>query len=77
MGSPKPSYKAPPAPVYYMPPPIDTGPSEEEKAEAVQKEREQNLLRRGRGTLGTVLSGFRGLLATSDQSNQRKSLLGE
>lgn len=77
MGSPK----VPKAPqvIYYTPPatPVDTGPSEEEKIEAVNKERESNLLRRARGTLGTVMNGFRGLLSQSDQSGQRKSLLGE
>lgn len=77
MGSPK----VPKAPqiIYYTPPalPVDTGPGEEEKTEAVNKEREQNLLRRARGTLGTVMTGFRGLLAQSDPSGQRKSLLGE
>lgn len=80
MGSPK----TPTAPqvIYYTPPPppatpVDAGPSEEEKTEAVHKEREGNLLRRARGTLGTVLNGFRGLLSQSDQTGQRKSLLGE
>lgn len=78
MGSPK----VPKAPqvIYYTPPPstpTDTGPSEQEKIEAVNKERESNLLRRARGTLGTVMNGFRGLLSQSNESGQRKSLLGE
>lgn len=82
MSSVTPRPKAPQV-VYYQPtpaaapPPADTGPSEAEKAETINKEREKNLLRRARGTIGTVLSGFRGLLSASEQSGQRKSLLGE
>jgi hypothetical protein len=78
MGSPKTRAKAPKT-VQYTPAPVetDTGPSAEEQAAAAQKEREQNLLRRSRGTIGTVLNGFRGLLAPLDASGERKSLLGE
>lgn len=82
MSSVKPRAKAPqvvyyqPAPVY-TPPPVDTGPSDEEVAENTQKEKEKNLLRRARGTIGTVMNGFRGILSSSDTSGQRKSLLGE
>lgn len=38
--------------------------------------REQNLLRRSRGRLGTILTGFRGVLAPSSIS-AKKTLLGE
>ena len=38
--------------------------------------RRENLLRRDRGRLGTILSGFRGFF-TSSESNTRKTLLGE
>jgi len=79
MGSGKPRASAPQVIYYTSPPPTpaDPGPSEEEKIAAVNKEREQNLLRRGRGTLGTIMNGFRGLLSQSNPANQRKSLLGE
>jgi hypothetical protein len=40
------------------------------------KAREDNLLTRARGSFGTVLTGFRGLL-TSAQAPARKTLLGE
>ncbi len=81
MGGTKPRAKAPqvvyyqPAPVYT--PPAEAGPSEEEKAATTQKEREKNLLRRARGTIGTVLNGFRGILSPSESTAPRKSLLGE
>lgn len=45
----------------------------EQKAD---KAREDNLLTRARGTFGTVLTGFRGLLSQS-QAPARKTLLGE
>jgi hypothetical protein len=40
--------------------------------------REDNLLARGRGVLGTVLTGLRGVLAdTTPKTSSRKTLLGE
>ena len=40
--------------------------------------RAQNLLKRNRGVLGTIVSGFRGVLNTkNDLIPQRKTLLGE
>ena len=40
--------------------------------------RTENLLRRSRGRLGTILTGFRGFLDSSkDKSSERKTLLGE
>jgi hypothetical protein len=39
--------------------------------------RTQSLLRRNRGITGTIQSGFRGLLAQSENAAQRKTLLGE
>jgi hypothetical protein len=56
------------------PDPVDTVTN----SEAVSKEaREENLLRRSRGTAGTVLTGFRGLLETIGGNQSRKTLLGE
>jgi hypothetical protein len=43
----------------------------------VAQTRAENLLRRNRSRLGTVLTGFRGVLAPSELSAQRKTLLGE
>ena len=45
---------------------------------ALAKSREDNLLSRGRGVLGTVLTSLRGVLAdTTPKSGARKTLLGE
>lgn len=49
-----------------------------ETDEQVQsRSRTENLLRRARGTLGTVLTGFRGILGLNDNASPRKNLLGE
>lgn len=46
--------------------------------ETVRSEvRIENLLRRGRGLSGTVLTGCRGLLSLNGNTPQRKTLLGE
>ncbi len=67
-----------PAPVYTPPSAAPVTPAEDDKTpEAVQQEKENNLLRRARGGISTVLNGFRGLLSSADGSGQRKSLLGE
>ena len=39
--------------------------------------RKQSLLERERSRFGTIQTGFRGLLGLSDNSGQRKTLLGE
>ncbi|HEU4838809.1 MAG TPA: hypothetical protein VFS88_05295 [Micavibrio sp.] len=41
------------------------------------QQREKTLLSRSRSRLGTILTGFRGILAPSENENQRKTLLGE
>ena len=84
MGSVSARPKAPPTQVVYYtapaPSPSTPAPTpqetEAEKQQVIQKEREQNLLRRSRGTLGTVLTGFRGILSLN-QNDGRKTLLGE
>ena len=69
-----------PAPVVSSTPvtePSEPSPSEEDIRNEV---RQESLLRRSRGRLGTVFTGFRGLLSeidSSDQSSSRKTLLGE
>lgn len=49
------------------------------EAEKKSQERAENLLKRDRSRFGTVLTGFRGLLASAsgEASPQRKTLLGE
>lgn len=42
-----------------------------------EQQREKNLLSRSRSRLGTIATGFRGILAPSETDNQRKTLLGE
>lgn len=45
---------------------------------SASEQRKNNLLKRNRGQAGTVLTGFKGLLARNDQTVlTRKSLLGE
>lgn len=67
----------PPTPVVVAAPtptdPVKTNSEIESEA------RTENLLRRSRGRFGTILTGFRGFLNTSDsaQSSGRKTLLGE
>ncbi len=48
-----------------------------DEAETPEQQREKNLLSRTRSRLGTVLTGFRGILAPSETNSQRKTLLGE
>lgn len=45
--------------------------------EELAKARAENILRRSRSVLGTVLTGFRGVLTDKNISPQRKNLLGE
>ena len=56
------------------PPQTDNTPSAEETS---SEARRQNLLGRERSRFGTVQTGFRGLLGLTDNSAQRKTLLGE
>ena len=54
--------------------------STQHTSEVAKEVREDNLLRRSRGRLSTVLTGFKGILsdtANTAASSQRKSLLGE
>lgn len=53
-----------------------SGDSTSTSEERARETRTQNLLQRNRGRLGTILSGFRGVLNASN-SSQRKTLLGE
>lgn len=80
MGSLSGRSKAPSQPVQqviYVPTateiPTTTEPSEEETL----KERAENVLKRSRSKLGTVLTGFRGVLSQNDLVAPRKTLLGE
>ena len=63
--------------VIYVPqnssPEASSGPTEKEVLEA----RAENILKRSRSRLGTVLTGFRGILSPNDLSVPRKTLLGE
>lgn len=82
-----PTAPAAPQPVYYYvpsppppppPPPSNNGTGDDPAAPPAGKPaREQNLLRRDRGRLGTILSGFRGILGLSTNTPARKTLLGE
>ncbi len=42
-----------------------------------EQQREKNLLSRSRSRVGTILTGFRGILSPSETQGQRKTLLGE
>lgn len=41
------------------------------------EQREKNLLSRSRSRIGTIITGFRGILAPLENNSQRKTLLGE
>jgi len=69
-----------PQPVVTTPPaaPTPSGEAKENSAEETSSEaRRQNLLGRERSRFGTVQTGFRGLLGVSNETGQRKTLLGE
>lgn len=84
-----PSRPSTPQVVYYAPQPDPApaptptgqnsgGTDEPEKTpEQVETEKAENLLRRNRSRLGTVLTSFRGILSQNDLSSARKTLLGE
>ncbi len=77
------STKSPSRPVQqiiYVPTPTQTTtapttsqPTEQETLEL----RAENVLKRSRSRLGTVLTGFRGVLSQNDLVSPRKTLLGE
>lgn len=82
--------KTPKSQVVYVPQyvytPASTTPSsgsntnvdaDDDSAETPAQQREKNLLSRTRSRVGTILTGFRGILAPSDTQGQRKTLLGE
>ncbi|MGB1077271.1 MAG: hypothetical protein ACPG05_03110 [Bdellovibrionales bacterium] len=51
---------------------------EEKSSDILSSEaRSENLLRRNRGTFGTILTGFRGVLSANEGQQKRKTLLGE
>ena len=54
-----------------------TNNNETDEAATPEQQREKNLLSRTRSRLGTVLTGFRGILAPSETQSARKTLLGE
>jgi hypothetical protein len=80
--APKAPAAASPQVIYYTPStpytadpatPTDNGSTPQQQSET----RAQNLLRRDRGRLGTILTGFRGILGLSNDTPSRKTLLGE
>lgn len=75
MPAPTIQYLPAPAPSESTPSSQEQATEEERRAEA----RKESLLRRTRGRLGTVFTGFRGLLNPNDgaEAQGRKSLLGE
>jgi len=69
----------PAAPVVTTPTVTTTEPTNTQTDEEVRAEGRQNsLLRRSRGRLGTIATSFRGLLVNdNDTTTQAKTLLGE
>ena len=76
-----PAQATPPAVVYVQAEPQDSTANASDDSAAEQlsaaQQREQNLLRRSRGRLGTVKTGLSGLLKTLQPQEPRKTLLGE
>jgi hypothetical protein len=69
--SPSPAKSAPSAPA-------DAAPDEQNKTDdQISAEKAENLLRRNRSRLGTVLTSFRGILGQNGMAASRKTLLGE
>ncbi len=81
MGSLSSSAKAPspqPQVVYTPAVPSTTEASiENDDGNTAAKSREDNLLRRARGRLGTVATGLHGFLSEGNKNDKRKTLLGE
>lgn len=78
--------KAPASQVVYVPQYVyqDTpssgsgsGSGETPATPTASEQREKNLLDRSRSRLGTILTGFTGILSPKDNDGQRKTLLGE
>lgn len=63
-------------PVYNTAAPTEGGTTTTDTSEAVAQQRQQSLLSRSRSRLGTILTGFRGVLSPVGE-DQRKTLLGE
>lgn len=63
--------------VYANPQPSGGSSGGEEAMPTPEQQREKSLLGRSRSRAGTILTGFRGILAPSEQQAQRKTLLGE
>ncbi|MBX2834769.1 MAG: hypothetical protein KTR28_07340 [Micavibrio sp.] len=57
--------------------PTPTSHSDDEGKKTASEVRSENLLRRNRGTFGTVTTSLRGLVGLSTPSSERKTLLGE
>ena len=78
MGNVKNAPKAPATQIVYVPQPVynTPAPTDTDTSEAVGQQREKNLLSRNRSRLGTILTGFRGIL-TPVGDDQRNTLLGE
>ena len=81
--------KAPPQKVVYVPQYVYKTPSSgivgnnnaggdnEPDTPTPAAQREKTLLGRSRSRIGTILTGFRGILAPLETDSQRKTLLGE
>ena len=73
--------KAPSAPVVVTTPAVVdttiTPTATEADPVEIAKTRAENVLRRSRSALGTVMTSFRGVLSGNGTTPQRKSLLGE
>ncbi len=64
----------------YVPTPSSTttdSSSTDDNASTAAKSREDNLLRRTRGRLGTISTGLNGFLSELNKTDKRKTLLGE
>lgn len=82
MGSISGSPKAPAQQVVYVPQyvyetPTSSGSTTTEATSTPEQQREQSLLSRSRSRIGTILTGFRGILSPADTQGQKKTLLGE
>lgn len=51
--------------------------NDDEETLTPDQQREKTLLSRSRSRIGTILTGFRGILAPAQTQDQRKTLLGE
>lgn len=64
--------------IYQDPPPGNgTNPADNPAEPTPAEQREKNLLSRSRSRIGTILTGFRGILSPAESDSQRKTLLGE